>query len=375
MDALDQAMSRDSATGFVVYGSSENANSRYLTHFTTTDPVVFFKKQGEAATIIVSQMETERARRESSANVMTRADAGLFEILAREPDRWKATARMITGQAGTTVLVPADFPFLLAQEMQVYARVIPDRGTVESMRAVKTADEISLIKYVQEVTDRAMDHAISLIRRSKIKSGVLCRGAVPLTSEFVRTSMERVFLAHGCHAHDTIVSCGPDTAYPHIRGEGPLSANEPIVIDVFPKSNESGYYTDMTRTVLKGEADPEITDMYKTVKEAQAYAAEKIRPGVNGDEVHNAVVGFFSERGYPSGKEGFIHNLGHGVGLEVHELPSLGPGGGILAAGNVVTNEPGLYLPGIGGVRLENTGVVTGNGFGCLTHYEEELII
>ncbi len=375
MDALDQAMRGQGATGFVVYGSSENANIRYLTRFTTTDPVVFFKKQGEAATIIVSQMETERARRESSANVMTRADAGLFEILAKEPDRWKATARMIAGQAGETLLVPADFPFLLAHELQEYARVIPDRNTVENMRAVKTADEISLITSVQAVTDMAMDHAVRLIRRSKIKSGTLYRGAVPLTSEFIRTSMERIFLAHGCHAQDTIVSCGKDTAYPHIRGDGPLSANEPIVIDVFPKSNESGYFSDMTRTVLKGEADPGIVDMYQAVKEAQAYAGEKIRPGVTGDEVHNAAVGFFKERGYPSGKEGFIHNLGHGVGLEVHELPSLGPGGGMLATGNVVTNEPGLYIPGIGGVRLENTGVVTGNGFGCLTHYEEELII
>jgi Xaa-Pro aminopeptidase len=375
MDALDQAMSGQGATGFVVYGSSENANTRYLTRFTTTDPVVFFKKHGEAATIIVSQMEMERALRESSTKVMTRADAGLFEILAKEPDRWRATARMISGLAGTTLLVPADFPFLLAHELQEYARVIPDRNTVEGMRAVKTAGEITLITSVQAVTDKAMDHAVNLIRRSKIKTGVLYRGAVPLTSEFIRTSMERVFLAYDCHAQDTIVSCGQDTAYPHIRGEGPLSANEPIVIDVFPRSNESGYFSDMSRTVLKGEAAPEIIDMYQAVKEAQAYAAGRIRPGVSGDEVHQAVVRFFKERGYPSGKEGFIHNLGHGVGLEVHELPSLGPGGGTLSAGNVVTNEPGLYLPGIGGVRLENTGVVTKNGFGCLTHYEEELII
>jgi Xaa-Pro aminopeptidase len=375
MYALDQAMSEQDATGFVVFGSSENANTRYLTRFTTTDPVVFFKKAGETATIIVSQMEAERALRESSARVMTRADAGLFEILADEPDRWKATARMIAGQAGTTLLVPSDFPFLLAHELQAFARVIPDRGTIESMRAVKTADEISLITSVQGVTDRAMEHAVNLIRRSKIKSGILYRGTVPLTSEFIRTSMERIFMAHGCHSQDTIVSCGRDTAYPHIRGEGPLSANEPIVIDVFPKSIESGYFSDMTRTVLKGEATPEIMDMYKTVKDAQAYAAGMIRPGITGDELHHSVVRYFNERGYPCNKEGFIHNLGHGVGLEVHELPSLGPGGGILAEGNVITNEPGLYLPGIGGVRLENTGVVTGNGFGCLTHYEEELII
>jgi Xaa-Pro aminopeptidase len=125
--------------------------------------------------------------------------------------------------------------------------------------------------------------------------------------------------------------------------------------------------------VVKGEPSPGIRDMFEAVLGAQELAAGLVRPGATGAEVHGKVVDYFRERGYESNTKGFIHNLGHGVGLEVHELPTLGPAGGELAAGNVITLEPGLYEPGVGGVRLEDLGVVTPDGFRDLTRLPKEL--
>jgi Xaa-Pro aminopeptidase len=131
----------------------------------------------------------------------------------------------------------------------------------------------------------------------------------------------------------------------------------------------------MTRTVSKGEPDAEIVEMYTAIREAKHLAISGIKSKVTGAEVHRAVVDFFSERGYESTTRGFVHNLGHGVGLQVHELPTIGATGPALRAGHIITVEPGLYYPGIGGVRLEDMGVVTGKGFSTFTQFPEELVV
>jgi Xaa-Pro aminopeptidase len=243
------------------------------------------------------------------------------------------------------------------------------------MRAIKAPDEIEQIRSVQRATEEAMERGIALIRGSTPKGGILLRNGQPLTAEAVRTEIHVHLLTRGCQGADTIVSCGPDTALPHNLGTGPLLEGEPIVIDIFPQDELSGYYADMTRTVAKGEPSPEIRDMYEAVRDAKALGASRVRAGVTGADLYHAVVEFFSDHGYESSTQGFIHSLGHGVGLEVHEEPSLGPRGGALAAGNVITIEPGLYYPGIGGVRLEDMGAVAETGFDRFTQYEEELII
>ncbi|MCU0630031.1 MAG: M24 family metallopeptidase, partial [Methanoregulaceae archaeon] len=132
---------------------------------------------------------------------------------------------------------------------------------------------------------------------------------------------------------------------------------------------------DMTRTVARGEPDSGLVEMYNAVREAQDLGMSLVTHGASGSSVHQAVVDLFAEKGYGTSTSGFTHNLGHGVGLEVHELPTLGPAGGTLAAGNVVTVEPGLYYRDIGGVRLENTGVVTAGGFDSFTRFSREFIL
>jgi len=375
MDALDEAIRDAGASAYAAYASSLDANMLYLSRFRTIDPVVYIRRFAESGTLIVPAMECGRAARESPASVITRADAGYFSFYEEENDPWLATARMIADQAGGDILVSACFPFALATHLQSLCTLHLDTRAIEGMRAIKTPAEAECIMKVQHATEMAMDHAISLITKSKVRGGALHHGDAPLTSEYVRTAIHKLLMDYGCRAADTIVSCGQDTALPHVQGSGPLLEGEPIIIDIFPQDEVSGYYSDMTRTVVKGEPAPEVAEMYDAVRGAQQMAIGKIAAGATGRDVHQHVVDYFTALGYDCGSSGFTHSLGHGVGLAVHEAPSLGPHGDELAAGNVVTVEPGLYHPGTGGVRLEDIGMVTEGGFSLFTHFREEFIV
>jgi Xaa-Pro aminopeptidase len=155
-----------------------------------------------------------------------------------------------------------------------------------------------------------------------------------------------------------------------------LAANSPIVIDIFPRNKSSRYFADMTRTVLKGEAPIDVKEIYEAVCLAQAEGLRAIRAGVYGKEVHSRVSEVFRDQGYPETEgQGFTHSTGHGVGLDVHEKPSLGEAGEILPESCVVTVEPGLYYPDIGGVRMEDMVVVKKDGCDNLTLFEKKLVI
>jgi Xaa-Pro aminopeptidase len=375
MDALDDAIVRSGAGAYVAYASSDDADMRYLSGFKTSDPFIYVKKPHRRGVIIVSQMEHARAVRESHAAVMTRAQAGIVEILEHEQDPWKVTAAMITGQVQDTILVPPNFPLALARALQDTVGVTVDNDCLASMRAVKTRAQMAQIKRVQRVTESAIGVGISLIRGSKVQKGILVAGGEPLTSEIVRAAMHNHLTAHGCTAKDTIVSCGKDSAVPHCLGSGPLKAHQPIVLDIFPQDDRSGYFSDMTRTVARGKPASDVMDMHAAVCEAQALAISRVRAGIPGAGIHDEVVGFFRDLGYGTTTKGFLHNLGHGIGLQVHELPSLGVAGKELTAGNVITIEPGLYCPGTGGVRLEDVGAVTKKGFVDFTKFPRGMVL
>jgi len=171
-------------------------------------------------------------------------------------------------------------------------------------------------------------------------------------------------------------------------GSGPLRAHEPVVMDIFPQHKETRYFADMTRTVSKGVPAPEIVKMYEVVMRAQDVGIKALRPGITGRAVHELVEDVIFGAGYDTlsaGQKhdpkdpvtrGFIHGTGHGVGLEIHEAPSVGRGGlAPLAVGDVVTVEPGIYDPAIGGVRLEDMLVITSDGSRNLTRAPRQLVI
>jgi len=236
-------------------------------------------------------------------------------------------------------------------------------------RAVKTEEEIEKIAASQNAAEKAMDAAIQMIQNARMEdsgSGRLVYEGDVLTGERVLAEISRVLLECGCADDETIVSCGPDSADPHGKTRGALYASHPIVIDIFPQSKKTRYFGDMTRTVIRGKVSEELIRMYDAVKGAQAAGVGAARPGVSCADVHNTVCDYLEAAGYDTYRSGFsvgfIHTTGHGVGLDIHEMPSVSDNSHILEPGNVITIEPGLYYPGIGGIRIEDTIVITKDG-------------
>ncbi|MBP5183183.1 MAG: aminopeptidase P family protein, partial [Lentisphaeria bacterium] len=209
-----------------------------------------------------------------------------------------------------------------------------------------------------------------MIREAKIgSSGVLELAGKVLTSEDLRRELEGNFKKMGFTANHTIIACGKDASAPHKTGQGPLRAHETIVADIFPRSDGTGYWGDMTRTFVKGKAPKEVKKAFKAVLGASKAVFKVLRAGATGAGVHAVASEYLKEAGFVTGKDanalpcGFFHGLGHGVGLEIHEGPRLSPlNPKKLSAGNVVSVEPGLYYADWGGIRLEDLAVVREEG-------------
>jgi len=227
-----------------------------------------------------------------------------------------------------------------------------------------------------------MAEAIQALRASKPgKDGRLTLRNAPLTSERLRAIIDTAIVQANGNASHTIVAGGNQACDPHETGFGPLRANEPIIIDIFPRSQRTGYFGDITRTVVRGHASEAVRKLYATVQRGQQIAFQKIRAGVATKHVHDSVLTFFTQEGYKTGRhngrmQGFFHGTGHGLGLEIHEAPRMGSNSpGELKVGQVVTVEPGLYYPGLGGVRLEDVALVTQKAARNLTRFEKVLEI
>ena len=204
----------------------------------------------------------------------------------------------------------------------------------------------------------------------------------------MRAIVESALLERGYASDGAICAPGPQAADPHQIGTGPLHAGEPIVMDIFPQHKQTRYWADMTRTVSKGEPPPRSARSTRSSKRAQDAGIKALRPGVTGREVHELVEDIIWQAGYdtlrPGQKKdpsdqtprGFIHSTGHGVGLEIHEAPrSARSGTAPLVVGDVVTIEPGVYDPAIGGVRLEDMLVITETGARNFTQAPRELVV
>jgi len=257
---------------------------------------------------------------------------------------------------------------------------ISDTG-VFPQRRVKTALEVQRIRLAQRAAVAGMQAAWALLRAASVDArGVLRHAGAPLTGEQVRRAINLAAMALDCVGGDPIVACGEQAADPHGIGHGPLHAGEPIVLDIFPQHAFNGYWGDLTRTVCKGPPKPGLRAMHAAVAAAQRRALATVRAGISGSTVHSVVQAEFERRGFKTevvnGRPtGFIHSTGHGVGLEIHEEPSLGPRPERLQAGAVVTVEPGLYYPGVGGVRIEDTVLVTSRGAQLLAPCARGLVI
>ena len=234
-------------------------------------------------------------------------------------------------------------------------------GLVLGLRAVKDADEVRRMKVAQAITDAAFNHITGFMRPG-------------MTEREVQLELESFMLRNGAEglAFSSIVATGANGANPHaIPGNTRLEAGQCVVMDFGARA--LGYCSDMTRMVFLGEPDARLREAYGVLRCANEEVQAFLRPGVTGKEAHELAERILTEGGY-EGRMG--HGLGHGVGMEVHEDPVLAPRNDEpLVAGNVVTVEPGIYLPGDFGMRLEDFGIVTESGFEAFTRSGHDMVV
>jgi len=376
---------KNNVDAFLMSGDSNNADMYYATHFFASDSFTYLQTGSADEILLVSEMERGRAEMESRIPaVRTTQDYGYRAKIKARGDPALAycdcLAELMQQENIRKIAVPRNFPLFTAQALKESGfSVIPIKSPFKEMRTKKDASEIKKIESVQNACEHAMRAAIEMISNAVVLDGVLHHRGYGLTSKIVRTTIEHALLDSGCEADATIVACGKESSNPHWAGEGALMANEPIVIDIFPRSKTDRYHADMTRTVLKGKPSRELVDMYDAVIAAQDAALALIKPGVLCSEVHNAVCDVFEKLGYQTirndSKVGFIHTTGHGVGLDVHELPNVGDNDTAIEEGNVITVEPGLYHPDTGGIRIEDLVAVTAGGHVNLTRFEKNFVV
>ena len=385
LSELDSYLERAGVDGYLIEANGENANQRYLSGFTAPDPFVTLYT-GEVR-LLVSTLEYGRATRTARADGVERhADydhrANVAEY-GQTAGKNRTIEAFLSAHDTERVAVPESFPVGTAdglRELGVTVRADTD-GVIESIRSVKTEAEIEHVRAAQKANEAAMAHAEELLRAASIEGGQLVYEGDVLSSERLKQAIEIELLRNGYALDETIVACGADAADPHDRGSGPLEAGESIIVDIFPRSKETGYYGDLTRTFCVGEPSTTLEKWYDLTIEAQQAALGTIEAGISGREVHDAVCDVYEDAGLPTlraderTETGFIHTTGHGIGLDIHEFPRVSSQETELEVGNVVTIEPGLYDPAVGGVRIEDLVVVTEDGHENLTSYEKRLRI
>ncbi len=365
----------------------------HVTRFLAPDPIIALEQDGEVV-IVASPLEEGRARKESRAREVFSFDTfGAKEIGKTAETREELDAEIITrflaSRGVQRVAVGPYFPLGMAERLRAAdLEIVVDRGLSERRRA-KRPDEVAAIEATQRATEDAWAKGVLALERSTVrKDGTLELDGEAFTAERLRAIVESRLLELGCVSEGAIIAPGKQAADPHKIGSGTLRAGEAIVMDIFPQHKTTRYYADMTRTVSKGEPPAEIAKMYDITKRAQDAGIKALRPGVTGREVHELVEDIIFEAGYDTlrpGQQrsknggpprGFIHGTGHGVGLEIHEMPTVGrTGTKALTPGDVVTVEPGIYLPELGGVRLEDMLVITESGSRNLTRAPRQLVI
>lgn len=367
----------------MVADSEHDANMLYSVGMFIPDPFIYLRLR-DRCLIVMNDLEIDRARKQAPhCRVVSLSQCQ--QKLRREGKKSFGFAQVIRlvlrEHRVEKVFVPSNFPYALAMELRdLGIKVRLKEGSFFPEREAKSADEVKKISAALTMAEVGLAEAIQALKCAKIgRNRRLVYHNAPLTSEKLRSIIDTAIIqANGLASH-TIVAGGKQGCDPHEQGSGPLRANEPIILDVFPRSQKTGYFGDITRTVVKGRASEAVRKLYDTVHRGQKAAFQLMRAGTPTTRIHQTVQRLFVKEGYKTGKiggrmQGFFHGTGHGLGLEIHEPPRVGATStGTLKTGQVVTVEPGLYYPEIGGVRLEDVALVTGNHPRNLTQFEKVL--
>jgi Xaa-Pro aminopeptidase len=351
------------------------------------DPFLYLEHDG-VKHIAIHAMEAQRLEPLDLFELHPLEEFGYDDLVAAGVDLRalaKEVARRAVRAVGvTTAVVPETFPLWLGDVLREDGvELTVDGAFFDDRRRVKTEAELDGMRRAQRAAEAAMDACRDLLRRAEPNGRGLVLDGEPLTVERVKAAMSLVFASHGTTADEFIVAPGAQGAVGHHMGSGPIGAGVPIIVDIWPRDNESAIYCDMTRTFVVGDVPEDVRTWHALCKEALDRALAEIRDGADGRQIYAGTCEVFEAAGEPTQRtkprgeplaDGFFHGLGHGVGLDVHEQPGLGRLETLpLRTGDVVTVEPGCYRKGYGGVRLEDLVLVTGSGAENLTTYPYEL--
>jgi Xaa-Pro aminopeptidase len=367
----------------IIATSETNSNLYYATRFLAPDPFIFLRIKGERI-LIMSDLEVDRAR--ATATVDTVLSYSEYEERLKRrgvtsPSAVDVVDEFLKDRGVVRLLVPENFGFEHARQLQGRGyELSTKREPFFEERAVKTKEEVRAIEATQRAVELAVQRSIELLRAASVKDGLIVHEGRPVTAERIKTLINVALMEQGCVAQHTIIAGGIQACDPHNEGAGPLRANEPIVMDVFPRNTTSRYFADMSRTVVKGRATRAMKRLYDTVLAAQEEAIASVRDAADGQTIHSEVLRRFEQAGYKTGlingrMQGFFHGTGHGVGIDIHEMPRISKSGSRLQTGHVVTVEPGLYYPDIGAARIEDMVLVTDDGCRNLTNFPKVLEI
>jgi len=366
----------------IVAPSDTDADMLYATRIFIGDPFIFLQQKGKRI-LVLSDLEIDRAKKNAKADEFV-----MFNQLEREvqgkakkaPPYEKVLAHFLTKRGVKRALVPANFPLGFANEIKRNGIALEtSNGLFWPAREKKTAEEIRLLERALRMTETGMKRGMEILKASKPGTGKKLKwSGKTLTSEILRAEIDSAILRAGGVPTNTIVAGGDQACDPHERGFGPLRADSLIILDIFPRDGKTGYWGDMTRTVMRGRASEQQRKLWEAVKAGQTLALKRIKAGVDGMSIHQAITELFERRGFPTEvrngrRVGFFHGTGHGLGLEIHEYPRLQKV--VLKAGQCLTVEPGLYYPGIGGARIEDVVIVEKTGCRILSRFPKQLEI
>jgi Xaa-Pro aminopeptidase len=362
--------------------STVDPNALYATRFWAPDPFIFVRTAGGKRVYVMSDLEIDRARRTSNAHrvLPLKRYTERASVRGRRPHPADVIAEVLRDLRIASVTVPANFPVEVADRLRKRRVRVTPVTAIFPQRVRKSEEEVRHVREAMRITEKGLGAAIEVLRRSKVRGGWVMHGKRRLTADHLRQVANEVIFSGGCVPAQTIVAPGRQGCDPHETGSGPIRAGAPVIIDIFPRSEKTGYFGDITRTVVKGRASEKVRRMYDAVLAGQRLGLRRIRAGVDGRDVHRAILDLFESRGFSTGMsggrmQGFFHGTGHGLGLEIHEPPRIAPDGDVLEAGMVVTVEPGLYYHPHGGVRIEDTVLVTSQGIRNLTRFPKFLEI
>ncbi len=360
----------------LIYGNSISvADLFYVTRFSAPDSILYIRHRGKKY-LLLSPLELDRGKRTAKVDhVLSTSDYLDLACQYKMPlGIYGIACAFCRKHKIKRLSVPAYTESGLVDALRAFGiTVVTCPVPFFPERLIKQPAEVAHLDAAQRAVFTTMRYAEKILRDSIIRRKNLYWNGKILTSERLAAEIAKKGIDLGyTNPEGIIVACGEDATEPHNFGSGPLRAHSSIIVDIFPRSLKSYYYGDATRTYCRGGCSPELKRLYNTVKRAQLWALGQIRDGIDGLKIHRGITKIFDDSGYSTGivkgrSQGFFHGTGHSVGLDIHEEPArISNSSFRLRAGHVMTVEPGLYYPGLGGVRIEDMVLVTKNGYKLL---------